>query len=60
MDNSFFLYELDDEKLIAYSKLSDEEKLMWLEDALIFNQLAFTDEDKKIRKQILNKIKEKK
>lgn len=32
-----------------YMKLSDEDKLNWLHDCLLFNHFAFTEEEKKIR-----------
>jgi len=49
----YSLYYIEDEKIIEYSKLSVEDKLNWLEDAMIFNLAVFTDKDLAIRKKML-------
>ncbi|MFA7576822.1 MAG: hypothetical protein WC002_02025 [Candidatus Muiribacteriota bacterium] len=54
-DNKYFL-DYENEKLIAYSKLSVEDKLQWLEDALLFNEQVFNQEDKKIREKMIKYI----
>lgn len=53
MDKPQFLYFPDDEKILEYSRLSDEDKLKWLEDAMLFNQMAFTEKEKEIREKIV-------
>ena len=58
-DNEYFL-DYETEKLIAYSKLSVEDKLQWLEDALLFNEQVFNEEDKKIRKEMIKFINKEK
>ncbi len=45
-------YDLEDEKIIEYSKLTVQEKLQWLEEAMMFNELVFSDKEKEIRKII--------
>ncbi len=39
-------YDIEDEKILAYSRLSDAEKLRWLEEALMLHETAFSDEEK--------------
>ncbi len=45
-----FSYYLEDEKLIAYSKLSAKEKLLWLEEINKFIRLTETKASAKARK----------
>jgi hypothetical protein len=40
------------QEILEYKKLSDEDKLKWLNDCLLFNYYAFSDEDKKKREKI--------
>ncbi len=39
-------------EIIEYSKLSDEDKLNWLYECLLFYNYGFSDEDKKKREKI--------
>jgi hypothetical protein len=43
-----------EEKIIEYSRLSVEDRLKWLEAALVFNSRVFSDKDNKVREQIKN------
>lgn len=45
--NVFFV---DDEQILEYSRLDNESKLRWLENARILINVAFTEEEKKLRK----------
>jgi len=44
-----FIYTLEDEKIIEYMKLSTEDKLQWLEEINEFNNMVFSDREKKLR-----------
>ncbi len=39
-------------EILEYSKLSDEDKLNWLYEYLLFNNYGFSDDDKKKREKI--------
>ena len=49
-----YSYALEDEKLLAYMKLSDEDKLNWLEEINAFNDIALTEKQKGIRENLRN------
>ncbi len=38
--------------ILEYKKLIDEDKFKWLNDCLLFNYYAFSDEEKKKREKI--------
>ena len=40
------------QEINEYKKLSDEDKLKWLNDCLLFNYYAFTEEEKMKREKI--------
>jgi hypothetical protein len=46
-----FKYYIEDEKIREYMKLSTEDKLKWLDEIQKFNELAITEEAKKIREK---------
>jgi len=46
-----FSYTVEKEKLLAYMKLSLEEKLKWLEEVNEFTRLFTTESEKKIREK---------
>jgi hypothetical protein len=43
-------YDLEDEKIMGYSKLTVPEKLQWPDDAMMFTELVFSDKEKKSEK----------
>ena len=49
-----FSYTLEDEKLIAYAKLTTEEKLEWLEEIFNLNILVRTEKDWEIVNKFRN------
>ena len=44
-----FAYTLDDDKIREYIKLSDEDKLRWLEEINEFTQAALSEKEKRFR-----------
>ncbi|MBF0499575.1 MAG: hypothetical protein HQM09_05555 [Candidatus Riflebacteria bacterium] len=50
--NKGFSYTLEDDKILAFMKLSDEEKLKWLEEINEFNALALGKKEKEIREKL--------
>lgn len=42
-------YVLEPEKLREYRRMTDEQKFRWLEEALVFSEMALTPRAKKIR-----------
>ncbi len=42
-----FAYDLDDEKILEYMKLSTEDKLRWLEEINELTQAALSDREKR-------------
>ena len=42
MKNGGFSYTLEDEKIIEYIKLSTKDKLEWLEEIMLFTEMALT------------------
>lgn len=46
-----FSYVLEDEKLLEYQKLSDEDKLQWLEEIQLFNLIALGEREKELHEQ---------
>ena len=47
--NKGFRYTLEKEDIVNYMKLSDEEKLNWLEEIVSFTEKALTPKEKKVR-----------
>ena len=47
-----YSYTVEDEKLIAYMKLSTEQKLKWLEEINAFTHSVLSDEDKLILQKL--------
>ena len=47
-----FSYTVEDEKIIAYMKLSTEEKLRWLEEINAFTDMALNDKEKALRAKL--------
>jgi hypothetical protein len=47
--NKGFRYTLEKEDIVNYMKLSDEEKLNWLEEVVSFTEKALTPKEKKVR-----------
>jgi len=47
-----YSYTVEDEKLIAYMKLSTEQKLEWLEEINAFTHSVLSDEEKLIRQKL--------
>lgn len=47
--NKGFCYTLEKEDIVNYMKLSDEEKLNWLEEIVSFTEKALTPKEKKVR-----------
>jgi hypothetical protein len=43
-----FEYNLEDEKIIEYMKLSTADKLRWLEEINEFNRIALSEREKEI------------
>lgn len=41
-----FSYTLEDDKILAYLKLSTEDKLKWLEEIIKFNNLTLRQKEK--------------
>lgn len=52
--NKGFCYTLEKEDIVNYMKLSDEEKLKWLEEIVLFTEKALTPKEKKIREYFRN------
>ena len=46
-----FSYTLEDDKIKEYMKLTTEEKLQWLEEILVFNEMVLTPKQKDIREK---------
>lgn len=44
-----YSYNIDEEKIREYMKLPDEEKLKWLEEALVFTEMFSDEESKRVR-----------
>jgi hypothetical protein len=44
-----FSYDLEDEKILEYMKLSTEDKLRWLEEINEFTQAALSGREKRFR-----------
>ena len=47
-----FSYTVEDEKIIAYMKLSTEQKLQWLEEINALTDAVLSDEEKFIRQKL--------
>ena len=47
-----YSYTVEDEKVIAYMKLSTEQKLKWLEEINDFTHAVLSDEEKLIRQKL--------
>ena len=45
--NKGFCYTLEKEDIVNYMKLSDEEKVNWLEEIVSFTEKALTPKEKK-------------
>ncbi|HHT9138976.1 MAG TPA: hypothetical protein ACFYEK_17240 [Candidatus Wunengus sp. YC60] len=52
--NNGFRYTLEKEDIVNYMKLSDEEKLNWLEEIVSFTEKTLTPEEKKVRDHFRN------
>ena len=52
--NKGFYYTLEREDIVNYMKLSDEEKLNWLEEIVLFTEKALTPKEKKVRDYFRN------
>ena len=52
MRSSGFKYHLEDEKILAYLKLSWEDRLKWLEEILAFTYAFQTPEERELREKI--------
>ncbi len=50
--NKGFSYTLEEEKIVAYLKLSTEDKLQWLEEINEFNRIILDDREKEIRARL--------
>lgn len=46
-----FSYTLEDDKIKEYMKLTTEEKLQWLEEILVFNEMVLSQKQKEIREK---------
>jgi hypothetical protein len=51
-ENPATICTLDATKIIEYSKISIEGRLQWLEDALLFNSLVFSEQEKSVREKM--------
>lgn len=47
-----FSYTLEDEKILEYMKLSDEEKLTWLEEINEFTRAVLSEKEKELRERL--------
>ena len=47
-----FVFEIEDEKIREYMKLSTEQKLQWLEEINAFTHAVLSDEEKLIRQKL--------
>ena len=47
-----YSYTVEDEKIIAYMKLSTEQKLKWLDEINAFTHCVLSDEEKLIRQKL--------
>ena len=47
-----YSYTVEDEKIIAYMKLSTEQKLTWLEEINDFTHAVLSDKEKLIRQKL--------
>lgn len=47
-----YSFTVEDEKILAYMKLTTEEKLKWLEEINSFTFAALTEEEWKIRQKL--------
>lgn len=47
-----FSYEIEDEKIMEYMKLSTEDKLKWLEEIFMFLQIVLNDKEKEFREKL--------
>ncbi len=56
--NKGFNYTLGREDIINYMKLSDAEKLQWLEDILAFTEKTLRPKDKAVRDYFRNDIQQ--
>ncbi len=52
--NKGFRYTLEKEDIVNYMKLSDEEKLNWLEEIVSFTEKVLTPKEKKVRDYFRN------
>jgi hypothetical protein len=50
--NKGFSYAFEDEKILAYMKLTVQDKLKWLEEINKFNELFLGKKEKKIREKL--------
>jgi hypothetical protein len=49
MSDKGFCYDIEDEKILEYMKLSDEEKLDWLEEITEFTNSLLNDKEKEFQ-----------
>ena len=52
--NKGFYYTLEKEDIVNYMKLSTREKLIWLEEIVLFTEKALTSKEKKVREYFRN------
>lgn len=52
MNKKGFYYELEDDKILSYMKLTTEEKLKWLEEINEFTNMVLTEKQKALRKKL--------
>ncbi len=52
--NKGFYYILEKEDIVSYMKLSTREKLIWLEEIVLFTEKALTPKEKKVRDYFRN------
>lgn len=50
--NRGFFYTLEDEKILEYMKLTDEQKLIWLEEIHYFTRAVLSEEEKEFREKL--------
>jgi len=51
-ENPATIFTLDATKILEYSKISVEGRLQWLEDALLFNSMVFSEKEKNVREKM--------
>lgn len=50
--NKGFSYTLEDEKILEYMKLTDEQKLIWLDEILQFTMAVLSEREKELREKL--------